>query len=536
MAKIALTGASGGMGSQTLIELMKSQNNHFIRILLLDKPSERAYGKNLVKKYPHDIDVFYGDITNYEDCLRLVNGCDYVLHTAAVIPPLSDHYPELAERVNFGGTMNMVRAVKSMQNEPKFVAVSTLALYGHRNHKHPWARVGDPLLPSPFDVYAASKLRAERYVLDAELRNWAVLRQTGMLHDKMFANNLKDGLMFHTCWNTPLEWVTAHDSGVMLRNLVDYDINGDLPPSFWNKCYNISGGAKNRITGYETLEEGFKIIGGSVERLMKPSWNMLRNFHGVWFMDEDDLNDHLHYQSQTVTEFWQDMGKKHKITKLARIMPQKIISKVAIQRLLGDDNAPKHWLSNNDEGRVRAYFGSRHNVDCYLDDWNDIPLLCKGRLADGDIDYDAVRDKKLVDVFEFRLDHGYDESKHDCDLDIVDMRSAAAFRGGKCLSESMTKGDLYTKLEWECHDGHRFFASPYTILKAGHWCPVCCQPQPWQFDNLAKNIPFFAQVWYDSHAKGENYIYSVDNRGRSKCLCYDAYKLSKSNRIYKTAV
>ena len=87
------------------------------------------------------------------------------------------------------------------------------------------------------------------------------------------------------------------------------------------------------------------------------------------------------------------------------------------------------------------------------------------------------------------------------------MRQAAAFRGGKCISETMTKGDLYTKLEWECHDGHRFWSSPYTILKGGHWCPECCQPAPWNFDALAKKIPFFAQVWYDTHDKDEDKFY-----------------------------
>lgn len=87
------------------------------------------------------------------------------------------------------------------------------------------------------------------------------------------------------------------------------------------------------------------------------------------------------------------------------------------------------------------------------------------------------------------------------------MRDAAAYRGGKCISETMTKGDLYTKLVWECHDGHRFEASPYTVLKAGHWCPVCCQPEPWDFDRLAKFMPFYAQVWYDTHAVEENTEY-----------------------------
>ena len=74
----------------------------------------------------------------------------------------------------------------------------------------------------------------------------------------------------------------------------------------------------------------------------------------------------------------------------------------------------------------------------------------------------------------------------------------------------MKPGDLYTKLRWRCHDGHEFFASPYTVLKAGHWCPECCMPdRTWNFDALAKRIPFYAQLWYDTHDENENVVYKV---------------------------
>ena len=38
-------------------------------------------------------------------------------------------------------------------------------------------------------------------------------------------------------------------------------------------------------------------------------------------------------------------------------------------------------------------------------------------------------------------------------------------------------------------------------------------PQPWEFDRLAKKMPYFAQVWYDSHSSGENMRYSLDEDG-----------------------
>ena len=433
-----------------------------------------------------------------------------MIHMAALIPPASDHRLEETKRTNYVGTVNLAEAVRATKPQPKFVYISSVAVYGNRNYLHPWGRVGDPLLPSTFDVYAATKVRAERYILDSDIENWAILRQTGILHLKMLENNMKDGLMFHTSWNAPLEWVTADDSGLLIRNLIEYDSDGKAP-GFWKRVYNIGGGKINRRTGYDTFDGGFAIIGGSAESFLEPVWNCPRNFHGVWFSDSQVLEDYFHFRTQTVEDYWEIVAKAHPVYAVAKFLPSGLIKKLAIERLLGDSNAPMRWVKSHEAAKVAAAFGSTDNIDLCPVSWDEYPLLSKGRLADGEIDYDALRDDDYARTHGYLLDHGYDETKPDSELDIDDMRSAASYRGGKCLSESMTKGDLYTKLLWECHDGHRFEASPYTVLKAGHWCPECCQPEPWKFDILAKSIPFFAQVWYDSHARGENGIYYYKN-------------------------
>lgn len=57
-------------------------------------------------------------------------------------------------------------------------------------------------------------------------------------------------------------------------------------------------------------------------------------------------------------------------------------------------------------------------------------------------------------------------------LSIEEMKEIASKRGGKCLSEKYVNNR--TKLEWECAKGHRWKAVPETI-KAGHWCPECAE-------------------------------------------------------------
>ena len=44
------------------------------------------------------------------------------------------------------------------------------------------------------------------------------------------------------------------------------------------------------------------------------------------------------------------------------------------------------------------------------------------------------------------IDHGYDESKPEEALTLEDMKGAAKFRSGECLSDEMTQGDWQSKL------------------------------------------------------------------------------------------
>lgn len=55
-------------------------------------------------------------------------------------------------------------------------------------------------------------------------------------------------------------------------------------------------------------------------------------------------------------------------------------------------------------------------------------------------------------------------------LGIERMREVAKERGGQCISEEYVNSS--TRLEWECTRGHRWRATPNTIMR-GHWCARC---------------------------------------------------------------
>ncbi len=502
MTTIALTGVTGAMGGEVLYSLLHSERNYYVRCLVYEKEKKiPSFVKKQFKQFPDRVFILKGDISRAEDCKKLLEGADYCIHCAAIIPPKSDHDPDGAYLSNFVGTKNIVDAIKEGGARIPLVHIATVALYGHRGYPHVWGRVGDPIISSDYDKYSLYKLKAERYVLESGIK-FVSLRQTAIAHKYLFKNNLKDGLMFHTAWNAPLEWVTDVDSGILCKNLIEADEDGRLK-NFWRKIYNIGGGASCRVTGFESIDGGFKIFGIKTKKVFKPDFNVARNFHGVWFYDSDILDNILHFRTQTFDDFWKNIGSSHRIFKLARIVPSPLISKFAIKRLFKSTNSPCYWVENNKEGRIKAFFKSRDDYEKIGGDWENYPLLCEGKLADGKINYASLKDPETAEQKKLLLDHGWDDSKSDGEVTLEDLKSAAAFRGGECLEESFETGDVYRKTRWKCFEGHEFEASPFTVLRGGYFCPHCCEPLPWKYGKLAKSAPFYAQVYFDSHDESE---------------------------------
>ena len=501
---IAMTGVSGNMGREALIQTLELDFVDTVKILLTPRKRNDKLAKKLKGTYGARVDIVRGWLSDISSCKTLVEGADIVVNMAAVIPPRSDKNASASYECNQLGDMRLADAVAAMPKQAKLIHTSTVAVYGNRTLAHPWGRVGDPLLPAIYDNYAMHKMIAERYVMESAVKNWAVLRQTAMLYDGIIFSNISDGLLFHATLNGPLEWVTARDSGYLIKRIIEREHAGEID-DFWNRAYDISGGAQNRRTGYDTFADGFSIMGGSPKAYFKPNWCATRNFHGMWYADGGELQKLFGYQRGTVADFWADMGKKYRMFKIARIFPSSVIGLFVFRRLLHDDNAPLKWLKRGDEGRVLAAFGGSKAALSLPDKWADYSV------ADA-ASYGSREEAPEVKFRDKLLDHGYDERKSMDEWSLEDMNGAAAFRGGKCLSKEYVSPR--EKLLWQCSEGHTFLAAPYTVLGAGHWCPFCA-PEPWNFDRLAKKSPFIAQIWYDSHSEDENISYWFDKDGRA---------------------
>lgn len=497
---IAITGATGNMGQATLDAFETADYVGEIRLLAHSKKRMKKLLKKhkALRKHKH-IEVIEGGMNNPAAVRKLISGADLVINMAAVIPPKADKYPKAAVECNDLGVAALVSELEKSDKPPAFIHISTVALYGNRSGAHRFARVGDPLLVSPLDMYSATKLRGEFKVLESALDKWAVLRQTAMLHPQMLNDNVHDGLMFHTVFDAPFEWLTAHDSGLLIRRIADSINDGTLPKSFWKKCYNMAGGKANRAYGMDTFDDGFGIIGGSTTDFFRPGYNATRNFHGVWYADGDELNALFDYQKQSISDYWQDILRMHPVFKLGKLAPKRLVGHFVVKRLLKDKNSPAYWAAHGDDARIIAHFGSRERYDALQSaDWKTHKLPDRKGIADI-----AGNDSPVF--------YGFDFDKPDAEIDVADLNAVATAHGGRLVSDDFETGDMYAKLEWETQDGKRFTATPYTVLRAGHWHNPIYDENVWDFDRLAKKDKIFASVWYDSHEPNEDYRYFVDD-------------------------
>lgn len=500
MKTVFLTGGTGTMGWAAFKELYKQKD---VKINFLARPSDK--NKELLLPYmgKKNVEIIWGDFLDYDSILKGITGCDYVLHIGGMVSPQADYKPYTTRKVNVGAAENICKAVLSQPNadDIKVCYIGSVAETGDRNYPIHWGRCGDPIKISVYDHYAISKVMAERVFVESGIKHWAVMRQSGILYSAILHN--MEPIMYHVPLNGMLEWCTVEDAGRLMCNFV----TTDLPDEFWGKFYNIGSGKQYRLTNFEFEELLLGCIGlGSPKTLFDPNWFTIKNFHGQYYADSDLLENYLHFRANmpvkdyfdylaSQCEFYFRLPKYIPFKKLIGACAKPFMKKIAMTEKWGTLD----WVKTKDPVRMSAYYGSYADYLKIPSKWEQFKLESPNKSNEA--------------AEQYKLDHGYDESKPLSELTLADMKKAAQFRGGECLSAKMKKGDMTTKLRWKCGCcGAEFEASPTLILLGGHWCPECYLPEKvWNYDEIAKTNPFFAQVWYTNHTKDEHNVYRFDD-------------------------
>lgn len=160
MGKILVTGADGFIGSH-LTEVLVRGGYDVRAFVYYNSFNSWGWLDSCTEDIRASIDVFAGDIRDPYGVRTAMEGCDVVLHLAALIAiPYSYHSPDTYVDTNVKGTLNVVQAARDL-GVGKVIHTSTSEVYGTARfvpitEEHPLQG------QSP---YSASKIGADQIAL-----------------------------------------------------------------------------------------------------------------------------------------------------------------------------------------------------------------------------------------------------------------------------------------------------------------------------------------------------------------------------------
>lgn len=158
--RILVTGADGFIGSH-LVEYLLAAGYAVRAFVFYNSFGSWGWLDTLPQKLKDGLDVFMGDIRDPYGVKTAMQGCDIVLHLAALIGiPYSYHSPDTYIDTNIKGTLNIVQAARELGIE-KVIHTSTSEVYGTAQFV-PITEVHPLQGQSP---YSASKIGADQLAL-----------------------------------------------------------------------------------------------------------------------------------------------------------------------------------------------------------------------------------------------------------------------------------------------------------------------------------------------------------------------------------
>ena len=129
MKKVLVTGADGFIGSYLTEELVRKgyETKAFV---LYNSFNSWGWLDHCGLDVRDQFEVFAGDIRDPHGVRKAMEGCEAVLHLAALIAiPYSYHSPDTYVDTNIKGTLNVVQAARDLKLA-KVVHTSTSEVYG----------------------------------------------------------------------------------------------------------------------------------------------------------------------------------------------------------------------------------------------------------------------------------------------------------------------------------------------------------------------------------------------------------------------
>jgi nucleoside-diphosphate-sugar epimerase len=324
MMRILITGAFGNIGKAIIEEAGK--RHHEVIVFEIENKKTRKDARKYREKIK---DVFFGDIRNFEDVKKAVRECDAVIHLAAIIPPVSKKHRELTMDVNYGGTVNLIHAIKEAKRTIPFIFTSSASVMGPTQLQDRLVDRNDPLVIT--GNYEESKIKCEEF-LKENADNYLIFRLAGVL-PTFSALSFMSALpyleeIFDMHPDMRLEMIMAEDVATALVTGAEKLKSGVTQK---NQAYILGGGEKNgwHLRGGEFLS----LLFGSLSLPMpdqKYFTQDINTYHLDWY-DTKEVQQEFDFQNHSIDEYFKRMKKTFRIFKLPIILFRKIILKKIVK-------------------------------------------------------------------------------------------------------------------------------------------------------------------------------------------------------------
>ena len=287
--RVFITGGTGRLGITVCQAFL--QDGFQVRVLDLDTPRSRKSMQDLGGK----AEILWGDITQPDSVRKAMEDVDAVVHMAAILPPVAYEKPELATKVNVGGTKIIVDLIKEKSGYIPFVYTSSVAAFG------PTPNATEPLCPDktaphPRGAYGETKLQAENLIKESGI-DYAILRLTATMYFTFGVSDLKR--IFTIPLGNRIEYCHPDDTASAILNAVkNFDtVKGNT--------LIISGGPKQRMLYKDMIRAMLGVM-----RLPVPP---VRKFtHEPYYLDWYDTSksqELLRFQRNTFADYLKDYSE-----------------------------------------------------------------------------------------------------------------------------------------------------------------------------------------------------------------------------------
>ena len=163
--KVLVTGAGGFIGSH-LCEKLLSKGYIVKALVRYNSRQSKGWLENISNK---NLNIIYGDVTDYDSVSNAMDGCDYVFNLAASISvPYSFKNPQTFIDTNILGALNIFRASSLNKKKiKKIIQISSSEVYGNNLVKNKNILTEETITVSE-SPYAATKIASDNLAISMQ--------------------------------------------------------------------------------------------------------------------------------------------------------------------------------------------------------------------------------------------------------------------------------------------------------------------------------------------------------------------------------